>query len=161
MLDLQAAVDLDEVERAVWADEELERARVAVSDRLARARDRRFHFLARRRIERRGRRLLDELLVATLDRALALAQREDAADRVAEHLDLDVPRGRDELLDVGRAVAEGGIRLGARRRECARELVLRRDDAHTLPAASGRCLQEHREAGGDRRRAQLIEAARA
>jgi hypothetical protein len=49
--------------------------------------------------------------VAALDRALALAAREDVAVVVAEHLDLDVTRGRDHLLDVERAVPEGRLSL--------------------------------------------------
>ena len=83
MLDLQPGVQLDEVERAVGADEELERARVAVADRPRSALGRRLHLLARLGRQRRRRRLLDQLLVAALDRALALAEREHAAVRVA------------------------------------------------------------------------------
>ena len=45
------------------------------------------------RDHRRGR-LLDDLLVAALDRALALAQVDDVALGVRHHLDLDVARGR-------------------------------------------------------------------
>ncbi len=123
VLDLEPAVDLDEVEGAVRADEELERAGVPVADRLAGALDRRLHRLARLRVERGRRRLLDELLVAALDRALALAEREDTPRAVAEHLDLDVAGGRHELLDVDVTVAERRLRLGARRAERVLEVV--------------------------------------
>ena len=112
MLDLQARVQLDEVEAPVGAEQELERAGVAIADGAAGALGRRLHRLARLRRQRRRRRLLDQLLVAPLDRALALAEREHVAEVVAEHLDLDVA-GRDErLLDVERRVAEGRLRLG-------------------------------------------------
>ena len=49
MLDLQAGVQLDEVEGAVRAEQELERARVLVADRAAGALGRGLHLLARRR----------------------------------------------------------------------------------------------------------------
>ncbi len=147
MLDLETAVHLDEVERAVRADEELERPGVAVADRLARARDRRLHRLSCRRIERRRRRLLDELLVAALDRALALAERQHATGGVAEHLDLDMTSRRHELLDVDRAVAERSLRLGARPGERVFELVLREDEPHALPSTSRRRLEQDGKAG--------------
>ena len=54
------------------------------------------------------RRLLDELLVAALERAVALPERDDAPVRVAEQLDLDVARRADLALQVDRPVAERG-----------------------------------------------------
>src|SRR4029079_3227332 len=111
MLDLQACVQLDEGERAVGPDEELERAGVAVADVPAGALGGILHRLAPLVVERRGGRLLDQLLVATLDGALALAAREDVAVVVAEHLDLDVTSGGDHFLDVEGAIPEGGLGL--------------------------------------------------
>ena len=108
------------------AEQELERAGVLVADRAARALGRRLHLLARVGVERRRGRLLDELLVPPLDRALALAEREHAAVLVAEHLDLDVARGDERLLDVERPVRERRLRLGARGRVGGLELVGRR-----------------------------------
>ncbi len=114
VLDLEAAVHLDEVRLALGAEQELERPRALVADESAGTRDGRLELLAGLRRERRGGRLLHELLVTALDRALALAEREHAALRVAEHLDLDVPGRGDHLLEVERAVAEGGLRLRRR-----------------------------------------------
>jgi hypothetical protein len=81
--------------------------------------------------------------VAALDRALALAEREHAAVRVAEHLDLDVPRGRHELLDVDAAVAEGRLGLGARGAERVFEVVRARDEPHPFPPPPAERLEEH------------------
>ena len=67
-------------------------------------------------------RLLDQLLVAPLGRAVALAQVDDVAVAVAEDLDLDMARALDELLDVERAVAERRLRLGRSRIERARDV---------------------------------------
>ena len=79
MLDLEPGVQLDEVEAPVRAEQELERARVRVAGREAGALGGRLHLLARLGRERGRRRLLDQLLVAALDRALALAEGEHAA----------------------------------------------------------------------------------
>lgn len=48
--------------------------------------------------EKRGNagRFLDELLVAALERAFALAELNDVAVRVAEDLDFDVSRAREK-----------------------------------------------------------------
>ena len=106
VLDLQPRVHLEEVEAAVLADDELDRAGRLVVDRL-RERDRLLaHRPARRVVEERARRLLDHLLVAALDRALALPQVDAVPVRIAEHLDLDVARLLDELLDEDAVVAE-------------------------------------------------------
>ena len=56
--------------------------------------------------EPRRRRLLDELLVAALDRAVALADGHDGPARVAEQLDLDVSCRADLPFEVDRPVAE-------------------------------------------------------
>ena len=65
------------------------------------------------------RRFLDELLVTPLDRAVPLAEMDDVAVRVREHLHLDVPRVLEELLHVHGRVGEVGLALAARRRERA------------------------------------------
>ena len=57
---------------------------------------------------------LEQLLVAPLNRALALAEVHDGAVVIAEHLELDVARVLDVFLDVDVADAEGrfGLALG-------------------------------------------------
>src|SRR5687768_16201663 len=78
VLDLQSRVHLEEVELPL-AENELHRAGIAIAG-LARDASRGLaDALARRRIERRGRRLLDDLLEAALHRALALVQVHDVA----------------------------------------------------------------------------------
>ena len=114
VLDLQAGVHLQEEERAVLAGDELDGAGAVVADGLGQ-RDRLLaHGLARLGIEQRRGRLLDDLLVAALDGAFALAQVDDVAVLVAQHLDLDVARVLDELLDEHAVVAEArlGLRAG-------------------------------------------------
>ena len=77
----------------------------------------------------RGR-LLDELLVPPLERAVALAERDHAPGVVAEQLDLDVPRRRDLALQVDRPVAERGRRLARAGDQRRRQLGRLRDPAH-------------------------------
>ena len=72
------------------------------------------HLAAHLLAERRRRRLFEQLLVPPLDRALALAEVHDVAVLVAEHLELDVARRLDVLLDVDVADAEGGLGLALR-----------------------------------------------
>jgi hypothetical protein len=74
-------------------------------------------------VEQRRRRFLDDLLVAALDRAFALAEIDDVAVLVAEHLDLDVAGIDDELLDEHAVVAERGLGLRAGERETFRDLA--------------------------------------
>ena len=74
---------------------------------------------------RRARRLLDDLLVAALDRAVALEEVHHVACAIAEHLDLDVARADDRLLEVDGVVAEGLRAALARALPRARDLVFR------------------------------------
>src|SRR5207302_5858797 len=100
MLDLQPRVHLEEEELAGRIRDELARACADITDLLHDA-ERRvpqrapslLAFLAREE-RRRRRRLLDDLLVAPLHTALALAERECLTVRVAEDLHLDVTRLR-------------------------------------------------------------------
>ncbi len=106
MLDLQAGVHLQEEEAAVLAGDELDGAGAVVADGLGEGDRLLAHGPARLLIEQRRGRLLDDLLVAALDRALALVEVDDVAVLVADELDLDVARIDDELLDEHAVVAE-------------------------------------------------------
>ena len=92
VLDLDARVDLDEVELAgVGVDQELDGAGVVVADVRGRSRRPASQTASRmRRVEVRGRGDLDDLLVAALDRAVALEEVDEVAVLVAEELHLDV-----------------------------------------------------------------------
>src|SRR5207244_8884822 len=92
------------------------------------------HAGAERRVERGGGRLLQHLLVATLDRALALAER-DHVVVVPEELDLDVARALDEALAEDAVVAEGRGGLAAGGRERLDEVGRVAHHAHAAAAA--------------------------
>ena len=155
MLDLQARVHLHEVERAILGDE-LDGAGADIADRARGGAGRLAHRAAPVGVHARRRRLLDHLLMAPLDRAVALEQRDHIAVRVGEHLDLDVPRARQVAFDQHAIVAERRLRLAARERERRVEILGALDDPHALAAAAGRGLDQHRIADPRRRRAQHV-----
>ena len=147
MLDLDAGVDLDEVETVrVGIDEKFDRAGILVAcqptDRQRRVADR----LSHARIEVRCRCHLDHLLVAPLHGAIALEEVNEAAVHVAEELDLDMAGALDELLDEDLGAAEGGLAFTLSAFERHGELVLAADDAHAAAAAAVRRLDHHRPA---------------
>ena len=106
VLDLQPRVDLEEEERARLVEQELDGARVPVAGRPRQPQRRLAHRRPRRGRHRRRRRLLDELLVPALDAALALAEVDQRPERVAQHLDLHVPRPLHVALEQQPVVAE-------------------------------------------------------
>ena len=121
MLHLDAAVQLEE-EEVVAVDYELDGAGAAVSDRPAERNRSLVQRGAQRRSEAGRRRLLEHLLVAALDGAVALADRHDRPVRVGKELHLDMARTLEVALEIERAVAEGagGLALGG----CPRFLEL-------------------------------------
>ena len=140
MLDLEPRVHLQEIELAVLVDDELDGAGRVVADGLGQRDGLGAHGLARLGVDERARRLLHDLLVAPLDRAFALAEMNDVAMLVAEHLNFDMARLLDIFLDEHAVVAEARARLGLRRGEAFLHLFAAIGDAHALAAAAGRSL---------------------
>ena len=90
--------------------------------------------------------LLDDLLVTPLHRAVALAERDDRAVPVAEHLHLHMARLGEVALAEHRAVAERRLGLAGCAVERVREILGSLHDAHAAAAATRRRLDEQREA---------------
>src|SRR6185369_7305980 len=84
---------------ALGVVDELDRAGGTIRDRLAEAHGIGAEPFPHGRRQARRRRLLDDLLIAALHRAVALAERQHAAAPVAEDLHLDVARRLDPTLD--------------------------------------------------------------
>ena len=95
--------------------------------------------------ERRGR-LLDELLVAALQRAVAGADDDDVAVLVGEALGLDVARLVEVALDEALAAAERGDRLADGGLEQLGDLLERAGDLQAAAAAAERGLDGDRQA---------------
>src|SRR5262249_61936574 len=79
---------------------------------------------------------LDQLLVATLQRALALPEMAHRPGAVAQHLNLDVARVWHEPLDVEVARAERPQRFGTAALPRLGNVLRPGDDAHTPTAAT-------------------------
>ena len=113
VLDLEARVHFDEIELAVLV-QELDRADAAIGELAHRV----GHGLADAHalvlVQRGRQRLLPELLVAPLQRAVALAEMDGVALAVAQHLDLDMAGMGEIFLEIDGVVAERGARLVAR-----------------------------------------------
>ena len=144
MLDLQARVHLQEVEAPLPVHDELHRTGRFVVHRPRQRHRLPAHGPAGLRVDERRRRLLDDLLVPALDRALALAQVEGVPVPVRKHLDLDVARLLDEPLDEEAVVAEARPRLAPRALEPLAAFGVVARDPHPLAPASGARLEHHR-----------------
>ena len=93
-------------------------------------------------VDRGRRRLFEQLLMAALDGALALAQDLDVAVLVGQDLEFDVPRRGDELLQVDVGRAERGAGLLLRLRKQRRQILGPVDHAHAAPAAARGGLED-------------------
>ena len=98
--------------------------------------------LPRRDVGRR--RLLEYLLVATLQGTVALTQIDRVSVMVRKHLHLDVAGILEILLEVHRRVAERRLGLGPGDAYRALERRLGVHDAHAAPAAAARRLHDDR-----------------
>ena len=143
VLDLQPGVHLHQIEvRPV--QQELHRARAHVAGRSRQRHGALAQALAQGGVHRRAGRFLDDLLVPALHRAIALAQVDDLAVRVGEHLHLHVARIEQRALDQQVAMAEAGQCLGARAGQRRRQLRGLLHQPHAAPAAAGHRLHHHR-----------------
>ena len=139
MFDLKSRVHLHEIEQLVF-DQEFHGAGPHIADRPGRGDGRPAHGSAQLGAQARRRRLFDHLLMAPLDRAVALEEVNRVALLVGENLDLDVTRLSEEFLQDHPRVAEGrgGFAAGAfqGRGEVRRPI----DPAHPFAAAARRRL---------------------
>src|SRR6185437_4935103 len=97
VLYLYACVHLQKVESVpLDIHQELDRPRAPIGEPLREAHARLLNAAAKASGQPRRGRLLDELLIAALNRAVALAEMDDAAFAIAEDLDLDMaPAGHE------------------------------------------------------------------
>ena len=149
MLDLQAGVHFHEVELIVLHDE-LDRAGTHVAHGAGGGTGGVSHGLAALGAEAGSGGFLQYLLMAALDGAVTLEQRDHGALRVPEDLDFDVAGVGEVTLDQDLVVAEGGAGLALGQGERIVELGGVLDDAHALAAAARGRLDHDRvaDAGG-------------
>ena len=108
MLNLQPGVHLEEVEGGgLVIDKELDGAGVEIAHGPGRRDSRLAHSLAKDRRKQRGGGFFDNLLVAALDRALALEEMHEMSVLIAKNLEFDVAGGLDIFLEQQTVIAEG------------------------------------------------------
>jgi hypothetical protein len=98
--------------------------------------------------QRRRAGLLDQLLVAALQRAVPDPGCPHRPVPVGDDLNLDVPPALDEALEEDDGVTEGALRLGLGARECVVELVRRAHDADAPAATAAAGLDDQGVADG-------------
>ena len=143
MLHLHAGVHLDEVEATVFV-EELEGAGAAVADVDAGLDAARQDFFAGLLVDLGRRRLLNDLLVTALQRAVAVIEVHGVALAIGEHLDFHVTRIAEELLHVDHGVAKGGAGFGLGQLDRLDQLGLVLDHAHAATTTATGGLDDHR-----------------
>src|SRR6266508_3282378 len=146
VLHLDARVHLQEPVVAIPVEEALDGACAPVAHRPRAVHGDATDALAEIQGDRGRRCLLDDLLVATLDRAVALAQVDEVPVPVSEHLHLDVAGILDELLHVDGGVREVRLSLAASGGEGTPGFLGPRNDLEAFAAATGRRLDRNRPA---------------
>src|SRR5436190_20343621 len=144
VLDLDPAVDLDEVEVSGRVDQELERADVLVTGRDGSADGALGKVEPGGVGERRRRCLLEDLRVAALHRAVALEQMDAMSIAVDRDLDLDMPVLVESALQVQRIDAERHLSFGPTDAQYRFELTRGAHHPHALDAAARRWLDQDR-----------------
>src|SRR5205085_3151685 len=133
----------DEVQAPLLIHEELDRAGIPISNGRQRLAENLPDLRPHLRRDLRRRRLLQQLLMPPLDRALALAQAHHLAVLVGQYLELNVPGMLDILLHVEIAIAERPRRFGLGRFEQAGQFLFVADNAHAASAAPSRSFDNH------------------
>ena len=114
MLHLQPSVHLQKVELAVLINQKFDSSRVVVSSPACKGHSSLTHRLPHPGIDYGRWRFFDYFLMASLYRALTLAEIHHVAVLVAENLNLNMTRLLDQLLDIYSAIAKGSKRLALR-----------------------------------------------
>src|SRR5579883_1730282 len=120
MLDLKPRIHFEEVEASILGGDEFDGSRRIIIDSTGQSERLFAHHAARLLIDKRGRCLLDQFLVAALNRALTLAKINYISMLIAEHLDFDMPRIGDVFFNENAAIAKRGLRFRCRPGEAFR-----------------------------------------
>ncbi len=144
VLDLQTGVHFHEEEFATGIQQEFHGASADVADGLGRLHRGFAHGTAQLGGQAGGRGLFDHLLMAALDRAVALVEVQAVAVLVGEDLDFHMARLEHVFLDQHARVTERRLRLALGGRQCLGQVRLALDHLHALAAATGGGLEQHR-----------------
>ena len=146
MFDLDAGIHLHEVEVVVCIDEELNGAGAVVADGCRSGKGGRAEPLAQVGVNYGRGAFFEQLLVPSLNGALALAEVDDVPVLVAEDLDFDVARLFDGALHVHGVAGKGGTRFAACHLIGFLQFIHCANDPHPAPTAARRGLETQWEA---------------
>ena len=96
--------------------------------------------------------------MATLQRAVALAEMDGVALAVCQDLDFDVPRVHEIFLEINGRIAERGARFVTRGGKRRLELALFERELHPSAATTGSSLDQNGITDFARERSCLVEA---
>ena len=144
MLNLHPGVHLNKVKRVVF-EQELKRARAAIPHVEAGTHTGISNLVAQGIIDTRGWRLLDDFLVAALQRAVAITEMNRIALPVRQYLDFDVARPLQEFLHVHDRRAKGRLGLGLCHLYRGEQHLFVVHHPHAATTAAGSRLHNHRE----------------
>ena len=143
VFDLNTGVHFHEVEIPIVIDEILDGTGILVSDAFAELDRGIAHLFAKLGGHERGWAFLHDLLVAALQRAVALSEMHDAAVLIAEDLELNVVGIDDELLDINGTVTESFFGLHASGVITLNEAALVAGNAHAASTTTGDGFDHH------------------
>ena len=149
VLHLQPGVHLHQIKRLVglgFIEQKLHRARTHIARRFRQCNGRLPELLAQCGRHDWAGRFFDDLLVATLHRAIALTQVDAMALRVGHDLHLDMTGPQQGALQQQVAVAKTGQRFGAGAVQGGQQLGHVGHQAHATPAAPGHGFDHQRQA---------------
>src|SRR5262249_8219268 len=143
---LEPGVDFQEVEVAgIVVINKLDRPGGAILHRARQTKRGIEHSPAYPRAEARGRRFFNDLLIAALNRAVALTEVQYIAAAVAKDLDFDVTSTVDELFRVDAGVAKAGLAGAFDRGPDFEHVIFGTAETHADATATGRALQHDRQ----------------
>src|SRR5690606_38514290 len=143
VLHLDAGVHLDEEELAVLI-QELEGTGTTVTQVDTGLNAAGLNFGAGLFVDTGGRRFLDDLLVAALQRAVAVAQMDGMTLAIGQYLDFHMTRVGQELFQVHHRVTEGGTGFGAGQADRLDQLLFLVHHPHAATTAAAGGLDDHR-----------------
>ena len=135
MLDLQACIHFNKIELVVLV-KKLDCANTAIAHTNHRIGNDFTDFGTRRFIQDSRRCFFQNLLVATLQRAIALAQMHGMAVCVTGHLNFNMARLFEVFLNIYRIIAKRGLGFGARCGEGFGQIIFSAGDFHAATTAT-------------------------
>ena len=150
MLYLDPRIHLHEVELAGLIEQKFDRPRVAVANPATGVDGDASHLLPKLITDRWGRGLFDQLLVATLNRALPFTKVNHVAVEIAQDLDFDVARVDDVPFEIDPTVAKRHLCFGPCRLISMEQLGFIEGDPHPATPSAGRRLDHDRIADSTR-----------